>query len=168
MSVEQLSEQLRMVNDRQGALETALIQEQQAGFEAERRLGVALGEVGSRADAAVAAATAGAASSPVGASSSSMAGCLDTRLLGKPDRFDGQESCWRDWKFITKAYIEAAVPDIRTLVIKAEETTDDVRNVVLIAAEQALSAQVFNPRTRDLSGLGFVELQQGHVFTTCW
>ena len=83
MSVEQLSEQLRMVIDRQGALETALIQEQQAGAEAERRLGVALGDVGGRADAAVAAAKAGAASSPVGASSSSMAGCIDTRLLGK-------------------------------------------------------------------------------------
>ena len=142
MSVEQLSEQLRMVIDRQGALETALIQEQQAGAEAERRLGVALGEVGSRADGAVAAATAGAASSPVGASSSSMAGCIDTRLLGKPDKFDGQDSCWRDWKFITKAYIQAALPDIRTLVIKAEETTDDVRNVVLSAAEQALRVQV--------------------------
>ena len=24
-----------------------------------------------------------------------------------------------------------------------------------------------NPLTRDLSGLGFVELQNGHVFTTC-
>ena len=72
-----------------------------------------------------------------------MAGCIDTRLLGKPDKFDGQDSCWRDWKFITKAYIEAALPDIRTLVIKAEETTDDVRNVVLSAAEQALSVQVY-------------------------
>ena len=25
-----------------------------------------------------------------------------------------------------------------------------------------------SPLTRDLSGLGFVELQNGHVFTTCW
>ena len=25
-----------------------------------------------------------------------------------------------------------------------------------------------NPLTRDLSGLGFVELQNGHVFATCW
>ena len=25
-----------------------------------------------------------------------------------------------------------------------------------------------NPLTRDLSGLGFVELQNGQVFTTCW
>ena len=24
------------------------------------------------------------------------------------------------------------------------------------------------PRTRDLSGLGLVQLQNGHVFTTCW
>ena len=25
-----------------------------------------------------------------------------------------------------------------------------------------------NPLTRDLSGHGFVELQNGHLFTTCW
>ena len=25
-----------------------------------------------------------------------------------------------------------------------------------------------NPLTRDLSGFGFVELQKGHVLTTCW
>ena len=25
-----------------------------------------------------------------------------------------------------------------------------------------------NPLTRDLSGLGFVEMQSGHVFTSCW
>ena len=25
-----------------------------------------------------------------------------------------------------------------------------------------------HPLTRDLSGLGSVELQNGHVFTTCW
>ena len=25
-----------------------------------------------------------------------------------------------------------------------------------------------NPLTRDLSGLGFVEMQNGHIFATCW
>ena len=30
------------------------------------------------------------------------------------------------------------------------------------------NASALNPLTRDLSGLGFVELQHGHVFTTCW
>ena len=70
------------------------MQERQARAQAEQRLSVALGEVGLRADAAVATASAGASSTPVGASSSSMMGCIDTRLLGKPDKFDGQDSCW--------------------------------------------------------------------------
>ena len=100
MATEQLSEQLRLVMERQGAMENALMQERQARAEAEQRLSVALGEVGGRADAAVATASVGASSTPVGVSSSSMMSCIDTRLLGKRDKFDGQDSCW----FITKAY----------------------------------------------------------------
>ena len=134
MATEHLSEQLRLVMERQGALENALMQERQARAEAEQRLSVALGEVGGRADAAVATASAGATSTPVGASSSSMMGCIGTRLLGKP--------CWRDWKFITKAYTQAALLDIRTLLVKVEETSDHVRNVVLSASEKALSVQL--------------------------
>ena len=113
MATEQLSEQLRLVMERQGALENVLMQERQARAEAEQRLSVALGEVRGRADAAVATAAAGASPTPVSVSSSSMMGCIDTRLLGKTDKFDGQDSCWRDWKFITKAYIQAAFPFIR-------------------------------------------------------
>ena len=45
MSTEQLSEQLRLVMERQGALENALMQERQARAEAEERLSVALGEM---------------------------------------------------------------------------------------------------------------------------
>ena len=74
----------------------------------------------------------------MGAGSNSMMGCIDTRLLGKPDKFDGQDSCWRDWKFITKAKLQAALPDIRALLLMAEETTDDVRNVALTAPQQGL------------------------------
>ena len=72
--------------ERQGALENALMQQGQARAEAEQRLSVALGEVGGRADAAVATAAAGV-------SSSSMTGCIDTRILVKPDKFDGQDPC---------------------------------------------------------------------------
>ena len=79
MSSEQLSEQLRLVMDRQGALENALMQERQARAEAEQRLSIALGEVGGRADAAVATAAAGASPTPVSVSSSCMMGCIDTR-----------------------------------------------------------------------------------------
>ena len=142
MANEQLPKQLRLVMERQGALDNALKQERQARAEAGQRLSVALGEVGGRADAAVATASAGASSTPVGVSSSSMMGCIDTRLSGKQDKFDGQDSCWRDWKFITKAYIQAALLEICTLLVEAEETSD-VRNVVLSASEQALSVQLY-------------------------
>ena len=143
-STEHLSEQLRLVMERRGALENALMLERQARAEAEEPLSVALGEVGGRADAAVATAAAGASPTPVSVSSSSMMGRIDTRLLVKLDKFDGQDSCcWRDWKFTAKAYIQAALPDTRVLLVKAEETSDDVRNVVLNAPEQALSVQLF-------------------------
>ena len=103
MATEQLSDQLRVVMERQAALENALMQERQARAEAEQRLNLALGEVGGRADAAVATASAGAALTLMGAGSNSTMGYNDTRLLGQPDKFDGQDSCWRDWKCITKA-----------------------------------------------------------------
>ena len=91
----------------------------------------------------MATASAGAASTLMGAGSNSTMGCIDTRLLGKPDKFDGQDSCWRDWKFITKTYIHAALPDIRALLLMAEETTDDVRNIALTVPQQGLSVQLY-------------------------
>ena len=63
------------------------MQERQARAEAEQRLNVALGEVGGRADAAVATASAGTASALMGAGSNSTMRCFDTRLLGSPDKF---------------------------------------------------------------------------------
>ena len=131
MSTEELSEQLRLMMERQGALDNALMQERQARAEAEQRLSAALGKVGGRADAVVATAAAGASPTPVCVSSSS--------------KFDGQNSCWRDWKFITKAHIHAAFRDIRVLLVKAEETSG---NVVLNALEQALSVQLTLPSRR--------------------
>ena len=65
MATERLSEQLRLVMERQGALENDLMQERQARAEAKQGLSVTLGEVGGRADAAVATASAGASSTPV-------------------------------------------------------------------------------------------------------
>ena len=40
-------------------------------------------------------------------------------------------------------YIQAAFPNIHTLLVKAEETSNDVRNVVLSASEQAFSVQLY-------------------------
>ena len=90
MATERLSEQRRLVMERKGALENALMQERQARLKLNN--GLVWLFVGGRADAAVATASAGASSTPVGVSTSSMMGCIDTRLLGKPDKFDGQDS----------------------------------------------------------------------------
>ena len=76
MATEQFSDQLRVLMERQAALENALMQERQARAEAEQRLNVALGEVGGRADVAVATASAGAASTLVGVSTR---GCWENR-----------------------------------------------------------------------------------------
>ena len=59
------TDHLRLVMERQGALENALMQERQARAEAEQRLSMALGEFGGRADRAVATAAAGASPTPV-------------------------------------------------------------------------------------------------------
>ena len=72
------SDQLRLVMDRQGALENDLMQERQARAEAERRLSVALGEVGGRADVAVVERLL-----PGKREFQLWMGCIDTRLLEK-------------------------------------------------------------------------------------
>ena len=40
------------------------------------------------------------------------------------------------------AHPSCALPDFRALLVKAEETSDDVRNVVLNAPEQTLGVQL--------------------------
>ena len=30
---------------------------------------------------------------------------VDTRQLGKPDKFDGRDEGWKEWKFVTKSYL---------------------------------------------------------------
>ena len=46
-------------------------------------------------------------------------------------------------KFITQAYIQAALLDIRALLLMAEETTDDVRKAALTTPQQGLSVQLY-------------------------
>ena len=100
----------RLVMERQGILLNALMQEGRARAEAGRRLSWALGEIGSRADAAMVTMTDGVEPNLMSGSFSPMMGCIETRLLENPDKSEGQDSL--DWKYIAK-------------------TSSDVRNVVL-------------------------------------
>ena len=142
MATEQLSDQLRMVMERQAALENALMQERQFRAEAEQRLNVALGEVGGRADAAVATASAGTASTLMGAGpNSTMAvstrGCWENQTSSTVrTRAGGIGSSSR--KRTYKLHFQT----IARLLLMAEETPDDVRNAALTIPQQGVIVQL--------------------------
>ena len=80
----------RLVMERQGILWNALMQEGRARAEVGRRLSWALGEVCSRADAAMVTMTDGVGPNLMSGSFSPMMGCIETRLLENPDKSEGQ------------------------------------------------------------------------------
>merc|ERR1712194_964585 len=47
-------------------------------------------------------------------------GMVDTRLLGKPEKWNGNDSTWKDWRFVVRAYLHAAMPSIGPLLNRAE------------------------------------------------
>ena len=46
-------------------------------------------------------------------------GMVDTRLLGKPEKWNGNDSTWKDWRFVVRAYLHAAMPTIGPLLNRA-------------------------------------------------
>ena len=83
-----MEQQIQHLLDRQQQLEAALTLEQQARTALEQR-----------------------AMTPRAEESSSRSN-IDTRLLGKPDRFDGSDASWKDWEFVTRSYLMAAIGGI--------------------------------------------------------
>ena len=51
---------------------------------------------------------------------------MDTRLLGKPERWNGEDKSWKDWRFVTRAYLMAALPSIHDLLDRAENGEERV------------------------------------------
>ena len=94
-----------------------------ARAEVGRRLSWALGEVGSRADAAMVTMTDGVDPNLMSGSFSPMMGYIETRLLENPDKSEGRGSL--DWKYIAK-------------------TSSDVRNVVLNDTERVPSVHALH------------------------
>ena len=51
-----------------------------------------------------------------------MAGVIDTRVLGRPPTFAGEdEAAWATWSFVFRAYIGAVSADMQELLMAAEE-----------------------------------------------
>ena len=66
---------------------------------------------------------------------------VDTRMLGKPDHFNGQH--WRDWSTVFKAYTAATDPRLGVAMIAAEDRDSSVLNATLSTEQAALSTQLY-------------------------
>jgi len=73
------------------------------------------------------AATAAATAANTGGKGSSHG--IDTRTLGKPEQYSGDEAKWADWRIVTKAYAGLITATMPALLEQAE-STDDERNVI--------------------------------------
>eukprot|EP00971_Amphidinium_carterae_P079698 1577180-Amphidinium_carterae.1 len=65
---------------------------------------------------------------------------IDTKLLGKPEQFAGNN--WKDWSVVMRSYAAVSVPLLRSLMEQAHYSEDDLRNVVLSDEQAAASAQL--------------------------
>ena len=68
---------------------------------------------------------------------------VDTRQLGKPDKFDGRDENWKEWKFVTKSYLCAVNQHSRPLLDRAESPEGFVYNAGLDPGEAAISSQIY-------------------------
>ena len=68
---------------------------------------------------------------------------VDTRVLGKPDTFEGTPGTWRDWSTIFRAYAAACEPDLLKLMTSVENKTTPCLNVSLDPSEAKLSEQLY-------------------------
>ena len=41
---------------------------------------------------------------------------VDPWQLGKPERWNGDDKSWKDWRFVARAYLMAALPAVHGLL----------------------------------------------------
>ena len=87
-----------------------------------------------------------AAAAPSAQPSMSLSGKLiDTRTLGRPEQFQGEESKWSDWRVVTRAYASLIAPHMTDLLAQAEKCAEEreVLNAVLTQEKTAMSTQLY-------------------------
>ena len=112
-----MEDQLQMILRRQSELEQALLGEQAARVSAQ-------GEV-----EAIKASMTSTANGPPGLRDDRHIGFVDTKILGKPDKFDDMDTSWKDLRFVVRAYFLAAMPGIDLLLDLAEGTDQEIENI---------------------------------------
>ena len=67
---------------------------------------------------------------------------VDTRTIGKPKEFDGEQD-WKGWSFVFRAYAAASHDELGYLMRAAELSEDPVANVHLGTNEKHTSTQLY-------------------------
>ena len=68
---------------------------------------------------------------------------VDTRVLGRPDKWDGSEKAWSTWSFVMKAYAGAIDQALSADMTTAECSTDVMSNDTMTGEKKARSVQLY-------------------------
>ena len=69
---------------------------------------------------------------------------IDTRTLGKPDTFSGEQGRWSDWKTVTTAYCAVISDRLGTLMQSIEDgSASNLKRALLTGQDPELGAQLF-------------------------
>ena len=74
---------------------------------------------------------------------STLAGVVDTRILGRPERFDGKDSGWHDFKFEFENYMGAVNSTVVEMMEVAAKQQDPIPMNVMTEEQKAVSQQLF-------------------------
>eukprot|EP00973_Karenia_brevis_P049245 6830372-Karenia_brevis.AAC.1 len=77
--------------------------------------------------------------------SQSSQGVVDTRALGKPDSFKGEDAAWKDWSIVMRSYTSLVEPRLGPLMEAAEESdTPCLLASVVEAADCMACTELYN------------------------
>ena len=79
-------------------------------------------------------------------------GPVDTRLMNKPDTFNGKEEEWPQFALLTRAYIGAVSPKMFELLMKAESELESIVRVDLDPGDDLLDSQLYYIMTMLIKG----------------
>ena len=68
---------------------------------------------------------------------------VDTRVLGRPDKWDGSEKAWPNWSFVMKACAGAIDQALSADMTTAECSTDVMSNDTMTGEKKARSVQLY-------------------------
>jgi hypothetical protein len=68
---------------------------------------------------------------------------VDTRALGKPQSFDGNEALWKEWRFTFTAYAGCVACELRELMERAANQSEPINTLGLNPRQRQLGETLF-------------------------